>query len=370
MAEERFLLKDLFDRPSVGVVADAIAGADRSFDREAFLTAVFDNDWPGRELKERMRHIAVTIRHHVAGDYRQALDVLLRATSDTVGAGFAAMAFSDFVEVYGLDDPAASLPALRTFTRVVSAEFAVRPFLLRYPEETVAEMGRWAEDPDPRVRRLASEGCRPRLPWGMTLPPFREDPAPILPILETLRHDPSEDVRRSVANNLNDIAKDHPTLVIETLGRWQDGRSETTEITRHALRTLLKRGNPEALRLLGFHPEPRVVVGDLALTPARVPIGGEAHIEFTVTSEGTDEQGLLIDLVVFFRKARGQLSPKVFRVRTLELAPGKTVAVRRKISVQPLSTRRIYPGAHAVEVQVNGTRMGRVEFEVLADSAE
>ena len=133
------------------------------------------------------------------------------------------MAFSDFVEVYGLDDPDASLPALGTFTLVVSAEFAVRPFIIRYPEASFAQMARWAEDPDPQVRRLASEGCRPRLPWAMALKPLQDDPAPILPILTALRHDPSNDVRRSVANNLNDIAKDHPGLVVDTLAGWQDG---------------------------------------------------------------------------------------------------------------------------------------------------
>jgi hypothetical protein len=180
-----------------------------------------------------------------------------------------------------------------------------------------------------------------------------------------LRHDPSEDVRRSVANNLNDIAKDHPGLVVDTLAGWQDGSREVAAITRHALRTLLKQGNPDALRLLGFDPEPAVLVHGLSVTPAEVPVGESTQLEFTVVSEAEQEQALMVDAVVHFRRARDRTSPKVFKLRTVQLEPGAAVVVRRKLSLQPLSTRRIYPGTHAVEVQINGTLMGRVEFEVV-----
>ena len=269
MPEDRFLLKDLFDEASVEVIAAAITGVERTFDRNGFLAAVFDSEWSNRELKARMRHIAVTLHSLLPDAYRDALDVLLRASPDTGAAGFAAMAFSDFVEVYGLDDPDASLPALGTFTLVVSAEFAVRPFIIRYPEASFLQMRRWTEDSDPQVRRLASEGCRPRLPWAMALKPLQDDPAPILPILTALRHDPSADVRRSVANNLNDIAKDHPALVVDTLAGWQDDSHEVADITRHALRTLLKRGDPKALGLLGYASSPEVLVTGLAVSPVR-----------------------------------------------------------------------------------------------------
>jgi 3-methyladenine DNA glycosylase AlkC len=275
------------------------------------------------------------------------------------------MAFSDFVEVYGLDDPDASLPALGTFTLVVSAEFAVRPFIVRYPEASFLQMRRWAEDPDPRVRRLASEGCRPRLPWAMALKPLQDDPAPILPILTALRHDPSADVRRSVANSLNDIAKDHPGLVVDTLAGWQDGSSEVADITRHALRTLMKQGDADALGLLGYAPSPEVVVAGLAVSPAEVRVGDSTNLSFTVASTSDRDQSLMIDAVVFFRKARGHASPKVFKLRIAQLGPGDSVGIRRKISLAPLSTRRIYPGTHAVEVQINGSRFGRREFEVV-----
>lgn len=366
MAEDRFLLKDLFDEASAEVIAVAITGVESTFDRAGFLAAVFDADWRDRELKARMRHIAVTLRSFLPDPYREALDVLLRASPDTEAAGFAAMAFSDFVEVYGLDDPDASLPALSTFTLVASAEFAVRPFVIRYPEASFAQMARWAEDPDPRVRRLASEGCRPRLPWSMVLKPLQDDPAPILPILTALRHDPSGDVRRSVANNLNDIAKDHPGRVVDTLAGWQDGSTEVVDITRHALRTLLKQGDPKALGLLGFAPSPEVVVTGLAVSPVKVRVGDFTTLNFTVASTSDREQSLMVDAVVFFRKARGHASPKVFKLRTAQLAAGDSVAIRRKISLAPMSTRRIYPGIHAVEVQINGSRFGRVEFEVAA----
>jgi 3-methyladenine DNA glycosylase AlkC len=365
MAEDRFLLKDLFNELAVEVIAGAIADAEPAFDANRFMGAVFDEGWADRELKARMRHIAVTLRLFLPDDYRGAVAILLRASPRTEAAGFAAMALSDYVEVYGLEDPAVSLPALGELTKVASAEFAVRPFIIRYPDETFEQMIGWAEDPDPRLRRLASEGCRPRLPWGMALKPLQEDPSPVLPILEMLRHDPSEDVRRSVANNLNDIAKDHPGLVVETLAGWQDGSPEVAGITRHALRTLLKRGNPDALRLLGFDPEPVVLVHGLSVIPAEVPVGEATQLEFTVVSEAEQEQALMVDAVVHFRRARNRTSPKVFKLRTVQLEPGAAVVVQRKLSLQPLSTRRIYPGTHAVEVQINGTLMGRVEFEVV-----
>jgi len=366
MPEERFLLKDLFDEASVEVIGAAISGAESTFDRDGFMAAVFDRDWRDRELKARMRHIAVTLHSFLPDPYRKALDVLRRASPGTEAAGFAAMAFSDFVEVYGLDDPDASLPVLGRFTLVVSAEFAVRPFIIRYPEASFAQMARWAEDPDPRVRRLASEGCRPRLPWAMALKPLQDDPAPILPILTALRHDPSNDVRRSVANNLNDIAKDHPGLVVEILASWQDGSTEVADITRHALRTLLKQGDPKALGLLGYAPSPEVLVTGLAVSPVKVHVGDFTTLSFTVASTSDREQSLMVDAVVFFRKARGHASPKVLKLRTAQLAAGDSMGIRRKISLAPMSTRRIYPGTHAVEVQINGSRFERREFEVVA----
>ena len=179
--------------------------------------------------------------------------------------GFVKMIFPDFVEVYGLDDWEASIPALEEFTQQTSAEFAIRPFIVRYPERTMAQMLEWAGHAHEGVRRLSSEGCRPRLPWAIALSALKADPSPILPILDRLKGDPSESVRRSVANNLNDISKDNPDVVIGVLRRWQaDDTDEMHRLTSHALRTLLKAGNLDALALLGY-PPPAIGVKNLRL---------------------------------------------------------------------------------------------------------
>lgn len=365
MSDEPFLLKDhVFNPESITVLARAVHATHPPFQPDHFVGAVFDEDWGARALKERMRHVAECLRTGLPDDYATAVTILRKASPATADAGFAAMAFSDFVEAFGVDDYETSIPALEEFTSVVSAEFAVRPFLLRYPDRMIEQMLTWTGHPDERVRRLASEGSRPRLPWGMALKPFQEDPSPVLLILEQLRHDPSDDVRRSVANNLNDISRDHPGVVVETLTGWQDGTPEVAAITKHALRTLLKQGHPGALCLLGFDPDPEVRIEDLAIEPSVVELGAAASVRFDVISEADRSQLLMIDGVVEFARPQ-RPSTKVFKWMTVDLEAGGRVRVARNVSVKPLSTRRIYPGTHAIELQVNGARLERIEFEVI-----
>lgn len=362
MADEPFLLKDLFDVESVGELSAAVHAAHPAFDAEAFLAEVFDDRWESLELKQRMRRLAEVLDEHLPGDYRRKLQILLAAARHTP-AGFPAMAYSDFVEAYGTDDWEASVPALEQFTTLVSAEFAIRPFIEADPDRTLARMLEWASAPDPAVRRLASEGCRPRLPWGMRLQSLVDDPRPVFPILERLRDDPDESVRRSVANNLNDIAKDHPDLVVETLRRWNRSPSEhTPRLIRHALRTLLKRGDPEAMELLGFSRHPRVEVTEVRVEPDRVPIGGSARLSLTLVSTDEEPQQLMVDYVIHYVKANGSASPKVFKLTTLELEPGTRAGLGRKLSFVQMSTRHHHPGVHRVEIQVNGQILGSTDL--------
>ena len=364
MTGERFLLKDFFNRETIGIIADAVVAAYPEFDRRRFHRAVFDEEWQTRELKQRMRHVADALRANLPDDYETALSILVEAAPHTAEAGFAAMVMSDYVEAYGVDHFEASVAALAVFTRTVSAEFAVRPFLARYPQRMLAQMSEWAASDDPALRRLASEGTRPRLPWGMALKQYQADPTPLVPLLETLRHDPSEDVRRSVANNLNDIAKDHPDLVVATLGRWQDETPEVADITRHALRVLIKKGHRGALGLLGFRPDPDVVVEDLTVEPATVQIGDKARVAFSIRSVGDHPQPIVVDGVVHFARPRAR-STKIYKWKTTELDPGEQLVMSRSVSLQHMSTRTIHPGTHEVEVQVNGTRLAGVTFEVV-----
>lgn len=366
MTSGRPLLRDLFNPSSVRAIADAIGSVDSTFEPDRFMEAVFDSDWHGLQLKQRMRHVSTTLHELIAGSYPDQLRILLEATPHIAGAGFAAIAMSDFVEVYGHGDFDVSMQALEVFTTLESAEFGVRPFLLSDPARTIAQLRRWAVHPDAKVRRLASEGSRPRLPWGMALKMLQADPQPIIPILEALRHDPSEDVRRSVANNLNDIAKDHPDLVVALLKTWQDDRPETAALTRHALRTLLKRAHPGALELLGYQRNAALTVTHTGIKPSRIKVGSTTDLVFTLTSTSDRPQSVLVDAVVYYHKANGSLSPKVFRIKDTNLEPHQTLAVTHKIDLQPKRTRRIYPGPHAVEVQINGRRYSRTKFEVVA----
>ncbi len=359
-------LKNMFNQAYLDDLGAAIQSHDPPFDTRAFLARVIDDQWEGRALKERMRHITTVLHGFLPQDYRTALDILRRAAPTLSQYGFENMVFPDFVGLYGLDDWEASVPALEQFTQLISAEYAVRPFILKDQERMMAQILRWADHRSHQVRRLASEGCRPRLPWGMALPALQANPSPILPILEQLKLDPSESVRRSVANNLNDITKDDPDAVVSLLQRWQTHDTEEMRwIIDRALRTLVKKGNPEALELLGYPASPEVEVRNLAVGPETIPMGGEVAFSFEIESRGQTPQNLMIDYVVHLVRASGQLTPKVFKLTRRTLAPGETVRITKKHSFRPVTTRKYYPGEHAIEVQVNGVSSGRKRFVVM-----
>jgi 3-methyladenine DNA glycosylase AlkC len=363
--------KDMFfKRIFFDDLAAAIASLCPAFDTAAFVERIYDDQWEERELKGRLRHSTRVLHDLLPPDYRVALGLLRQIAPTMHHHDFARMIFSDFVEVYGLADWEASLPALEQFTQQISAEFAVRPFIAQDPAKMMAQMLAWAQHENPDVRRLASEGCRPRLPWGMALTGLQADPLPILPVLEHLKDDPSESVRLSASNNLNDISKDHPDLVIEIARRWlAGGTPEIRTIVNHALRTLVKRGNTEALELLGYAGGDAFAVKNLQIGLDVVPIGGQAVFSFDVESLSDAPQKLMIDYVVHHVRANGELTPKVFKLTKRELEPGATITITKRHSFAPVTTRRYYPGRHALEVQVNGARCGRCEFDLVpADS--
>ncbi|MCP4964953.1 MAG: DNA alkylation repair protein [bacterium] len=359
------LLKDFIDRPSVTRIVMAVAEVRPGLDVEEVVGCIFDDDWEDRALKQRVRHIAMTLRSVLPDDYAEALAVMRQAGELVQSGTMTVWCFNDFVEEYGVDDPDLSIPALEQFTKLASAEFAVRPFIKRYPDRMTDQMLVWANSDDANVRRLASEGFRPRLPWGMGIPALKTDPGPILPVLEVLYRDPSEVVRRSVANNLNDISKDHPAVAVETLARWDDGSDEVTALTKHALRTLLKAGDRSAMALLGFSDQPQVRVSGLQMTPEIAAVGTSVHVEFSVTSTAQAPQWLMLDYAVVFQNASGTGSRKVFKGKVVEVDPAEVVEIKRKISLQQMTTRRILPGPHVVQVQVNGAVLASVGFDVI-----
>ena len=306
---EKFTLKALYNQVFVQDLATTIAEASSGFDAVDFERRVFDAAWNERELKQRMRHITQTMQATIPGDYRAQIEVL-NQVAPTVKDGLLGMVFPDFVEQYGLEDYEISVQAMEHFTEYSTAEFAVRPFIEKYPQ-MMDQMLAWADHPNEHVRRLASEGCRPRLPWGMALKAFKKDPAPILPILEKLKADDALYVRKSVANNLNDIIKDNPDIVLKTAKRWlKTEHPHTRWIVKHGTRTLLKRGDKRALALFGLADASGLQVSDLSFTKNELTIGEYFHFSFKLHVDRP--RTVRLEYGIYFVKANGSQSRKVF----------------------------------------------------------
>jgi len=299
-------------------------------------------------------------------DYRAALAVIVAvARREPPIAGFAAWPLCTFVEIFGLSDPDASLAAMEHLTRRASCEFAIRPFLRDHWDAAYATMERFTEHADEAVRRLPSEGTRPQLPWGTRVARLTADPLPGLAILERLRHDPSPTVRRSVANHLNDIAKERPELVIETVRRWGDESATDPRMISHAMRTLVKQGSPEALAVLGFTTETAIAVARFVVEPSQVTLGDQIELWATMKSESAESQRLVVDFAVHHVTKSGALSAKVFKWATVALEPGETRTLTKRRVIRQASTRTYYPGIHRVELLVAGTAMAEDTFEVV-----
>lgn len=358
-------LKDMVDRRVVEDIANRFARVDSRFDATGF-TGDLMAALPELELKPRIEAIARRIAAGLPGDYRTALEAVVAvARAEPPIEGFAAWPLCTFVEVFGVDDPAISLPAMEHLTKRASCEFAIRPFLRDHWDAAYTQLVAFTESPDAAVRRLASEGTRPRLPWGMRVPQLIEDPGPGLALLARLRHDPSETVRRSVANHLNDVAKDHPELTVSTIRDWEtaDPGIDRAMIS-HALRSLVKAGDPGALETLGFTTEPSLELLGFSVMPHVAHMGDHITLEAQLRSTGAVDQRLVVDFIIHHVNASGGTSPKVFKWRTVTMAPGETLTLRKRRMIQQASTRTYRAGTHRVELQVAGTVMAEAAFDV------
>jgi 3-methyladenine DNA glycosylase AlkC len=355
-------LKNMFfTASSINDVAGTLKEYYPGFDKEKFTRLVFTEDWESKELKERMRHTTTCLHKTLPESYEEALDILKKAAPFV--KGFEAMSLPDYVECYGMDDWNLSLPALRHFTKYSSSEFAIRPFLDRDPEKTMAMMSAWAEDKDPKVRRFASEGCRPRLPWAMALPKFKKDPSLILPVLEKLKNDESDSVRRSVANNLNDISKDNPESALEISERWYGRSKHTDEIVKHACRTMLKTGNKRALLIFGYGDPSHIGIENFSLNKETAAIGESLRFAFELIINEQEKRKLRLEYAVYFMKANGKLSKKVFQIIEKEYEPGRHL-LSRKHSFVDMTTRRHYPGEHRISIIVNGEEKVKIPLQI------
>lgn len=362
-------LKHQFDREVVQLLADRFSAAQPGFDGPGF-TATLLAAFPSLELKDRINRLADELAARLPEEYPSALAVVVDVATggDPPVEGFAAWPLCSFVERHGVDHPDESLAAMETLTTRFSCEFAIRPFLTHHLEATRAHLHRWVDSADESVRRLSSEGTRPHLPWGPKVQALLDDPGIGLQLLEALRHDPSESVRRSVANHLNDIARTNPDLVVDVAARWAQDPEIDPAMIRHALRSLVKKGHPGALAVLGFTTEPEVRIEAFAVTPTALALGEAISLVAAITSTAPTGQRLVVDFAIHHVTANGSGAPKVFKWTTLDLAPGKTLEIAKRRKIATASTRRYHAGPHQVDLLIAGQVAATAVFELLDSS--
>jgi 3-methyladenine DNA glycosylase AlkC len=351
-------LKVFFNKNVVEGLARDFAGAHAAFDPKQFTKECLTG-LDSLELMARAWHIAEALRRHLPSDFRQASNVILLSlpASPTLERMdvFRYLPHIFYISKYGIGHFEESMQAQYELTKHFTAEFSIRAFIEKYPEQSHDRLRRWAADPNVHVRRLVSEGSRPRLPWAQRLRAYQNDPAPVLVLLELLKDDPELYVRRSVANNLNDIAKDHPDIAVRVCREWlKNATAERKWIVKHALRSLVKAGHPGALAVMGVGAVPKVEVTPARFTPKLVRLGGKLQFAFGVASTARKPQTLQIDYRVHFVKASGKTAPKVFKLRRIELTPGESVTLSSTVSFAPMTTRKSYPGVHRFEALING----------------
>ncbi|XGC81894.1 DNA alkylation repair protein [Bdellovibrio bacteriovorus] len=330
------------------------------------------HELPALELKPRMRLICDFLKTHLPSNYKKALAILMKAALEPSPkmkplTGFDLWAFTEFIQRYGLEDFDESMAALKELTSRFTGEFAIRPFLIKEEKRTLKVLHQWARDPNHHVRRLVSEGSRPRLPWGEQLKHFIKDPTQTIELLEKLKYDEELYVRKSVANHLNDISKDHPKLAVQVASKWLKEAPEKHKvkikwIVKHALRTLLKKGDKDALNLLGFENSAKVIIQNFKLSKKEVKVGDS--LEFSFDLKSPKDCQVMIDYLVHHQKNNGETAPKVFKLAIKNLKGKEPLALKKKHSFKPITTRTYYPGTHFIEIMVNGVLLAKAKFEL------
>jgi 3-methyladenine DNA glycosylase AlkC len=364
MADAPF--KDSINATTVAEQAAAVLAVHPTFDHAGF-TAQATDGLHALELKDRVKHVASALRSHLPDDWSEATRLLVAAmpapnpTTREVASAFSWWPFVQVIEDYGVDEPEQSLTVLHALTQTFSGEFAIRPLIAQHPQLAFSVLAEWATDDNVHVRRLVSEGSRPRLPWGMRLKALVEDPSPTLPFLESLKDDDEEYVRRSVANHLNDISKDHPEVVLDIAERWSiDANHNLNRLIKHGLRGLIKAGNSRALAVIGF-TKPVVSDVHVDVSPSVIALGDAVTVSVTLTAGAS--QGLMMDMALV-RPTKSGSGTKVFKGVSKSVKAGDSVQLKKKLGIKKVTTRVYYPGEHRVDVVVNGVVVGSGRFEL------
>lgn len=366
MAEQ---LKGMYNEGFLRDFSEKVHNVYSDFNVEKFIDKTIDGEWEGLSLKARMRRITESLGQYLPTSYEDALKVLFLIDESCVG--FPYLFFPDFVELYGQEDEHwdISMKAIERFTQRSSSEFAIRPFITKDPERVMEQMMIWANHHNEHVRRLASEGCRPRLPWGMSLKIFKKDPSKVLNILEQLKSDSSLYVRKSVGNNLNDISKDNPQAVIDVVKKWSNKNPHTDWILRKGCRSLIKAANTEVMELFGytnFEDKKLEITGaSIYVKQSAIKIGESCELQYELDIPKGETAHIRIEYGIDFVKARGNTSRKLFMLSDKTVLGGTHISGSKIHSFADLTTRRHYSGNHQITLLVNGQKQADVRLEII-----
>jgi 3-methyladenine DNA glycosylase AlkC len=356
-------LKEMFGQKFYSRLTDSVKQVYRPFSSEKFLRHVLE-PLHSLSLNERMRHTSVVLKEHLPSDYKTSIGIM-KEVIPMLAPGYTTLVFPDFVSQFGTHDVPTSLDALRFFTRFGSSEFAIRTFLKTDFDRTIQAMYNWAGDENEHVRRLSSEGSRPRLPWSFKLDAIIQNPKHTQPILENLNQDDSLYVRKSVANHINDISKDSPDYVLRLIKGWNQTHPHTMWIVKRGCRSLFKQGDKKSLKAFNYTVNIGVSIKKFTLLPETIKIGDGITFRFDLISTKNSTQRLMVDYRIYYVKKKGASLPKVFKLKEVQLKPGMSITILKKQRFQDFTTRKHFPGKHKLEILVNGEVMKRATFDVM-----
>ncbi|MGY6650155.1 DNA alkylation repair protein [Wenyingzhuangia sp. IMCC45574] len=361
-------LKNAYNTSFFNAFLKAFKEIDPTVNKTAFLEAIFIPAWENYELKERMHHIALVLHHFLDPDFKKAIqqikDLIPSLEKNRISGGYEYLFLPDYVETFGQDYLVESVASFETITPFISCEFAIRPFIISHHKYVMAKITEWTFHPNLHLRRLASEGCRPRLPWAMALPVFKKDPSSILPILENLLNDESPYVRKSVANNLNDISKDNPNIVVDFTEKHYGETEATDWILKHANRSLLKKAEPRIMTVFGFGNTSQIDIQNLQLNSENIQLGEELHFSFDLVNNYKKPMLIRLEYAIYYLKNNGSLSKKIFQISQKEYPEFSTHKIGKKQHFKPITTRKYYFGTHKIAIIANGKEFDLISFEL------
>ncbi len=363
-------LKDIYTTSFFDPLLKATKKLVSELNETTFLDAVFTENWDQLELKQRISHISMAMECFLPDDFKSASILLCRLTAQLQeggikNGGYEYLFIPEYIEKNGLRHPEESIIAIEEITQFVSCEFAIRPFIMKDQEDLMKQMLTWSNHSNHHVRRLSSEGCRPRLPWAPALNELKKNPQSIFPILKNLKADTSLFVRKSVANNLNDITKDHPIQFLKLADRWINQHDLTNWILKHASRTLLKSGNERALTLFGFPPTNQLKLSTFTISNQKIKMGSALEFTFRLRNKSKSNLKLRLEYGIYFKKKNNSNNCKVFKISEKSLESSMNLIVNKSHTIKPISTRTYYPGEQFLAIIINGKEMAKLSFELI-----